>query len=153
MLELMNQIEEWHLSDENEKIIEAIEGLSHKEKSAELLSILGRAYNNLANIDDIHYFKKALDVLIPLEDSLSTDHNWNFRMAYAYYYLNQELKAKHYFEKALEARPGDEDTLEFIKNCDEDINLPIRMKSFRERIQDTWERFSEKEEKIRELID
>ena len=35
---------------------------------------------------------------------------WNFRMGYSYYYLDQEGRALPYFDKALEARPDDEDT-------------------------------------------
>ena len=46
----------------------------------------------------------------PHEEYFQGDHYWNFRMGYSYYYLDQEGRALRYFEKALEARPDDEDT-------------------------------------------
>ena len=75
--------------------------------------------------EDRPLYQRALDLLLPLEDRLEeavkqdpdVAHTWNFRVAYAYYYLNQESQALPHFEKALEARPGDEDTLEFIDRC------------------------------------
>ena len=52
------------------------------------------------------------------------DYYWNFRMGYSYFYLDQEGRALRYFEKALEVRPGDDDTKEFIERCKKGISLP-----------------------------
>ena len=69
-------------------------------------------------------------------------------MAYAYYYLEQEGLALRYFEKALEARPGDEDTKLFINDCKKCIAFPRFTMSFTERTQAAWNRFVEEEEEI-----
>lgn len=74
-------------------------------------------------------------------------------MGYACYYLNREKKAKHYFEKALEALPGDEDTLYFIKECERCLALPISMKPFRQRVKEGWDSFLAGEAGLREQIE
>ena len=77
--------------------------------------------------------RRALDLLRPYEETLKDDHCWNFRMAYAYYYLDQEGPALPYFERALEKRPGDEDTQYFIDACRRGLALPRFQRNFRER--------------------
>ncbi|MBO3282632.1 tetratricopeptide repeat protein, partial [Intestinimonas butyriciproducens] len=64
----------------------------------------------LAELGDRELFKKAIALLAPHEEYFAGDHCWNFRMGYSYYYLDQEGRALPYFRKALEARPGDEDS-------------------------------------------
>ena len=56
---------------------------------------------------------------------MGKEHTWNFRMAYAYYYLDQEGPALTYFERALNARPGDEDTLALIEDCRRRLALHV----------------------------
>ena len=65
-----------------------------------------RFYEGLADM-----LKKALALLKPHEEYFEDDYYWNCRMGYSYFYLDQEGRALRYFEKALEARPGDEDTI------------------------------------------
>ncbi len=58
------------------------------------------AYNNLADpgtAEGRAQLRRALDLLRPYEETLKDDHCWNFRMAYAYYYLDQEGPALPYF--------------------------------------------------------
>ena len=62
------------------------------------------------------------DRLKPHEEYFEDDYYWNFRMGYSYFYLDQEGRALRYFEKALEARPGDDDTKEFIERCKKGIS-------------------------------
>lgn len=150
---LAGQLQEWHEKDEFEKIIETIEGLPEEEQTAELISLLARAYNNLATSEDRHYFKKAIALLKSVEEELAQDHGWNFRIGYAYYYLDQEKTAKDYFEKALEYRPGDEDTMEFIRLCEGQLTIPISMRPFRKRTELGWASFLEGEEKLRAMLD
>ena len=38
-------------------------------------------------------YEKALSLLLPYEEHFQGDHNWNFRVGYAYYYLDQEGQA------------------------------------------------------------
>ena len=61
-----------------------------------------------------------------MEEEYAGEHNWNYRMGYALYYLDQESRAKYYFEKALEYRPGDEDTLEMISLCQKSLRFPMQ---------------------------
>ena len=165
MNDLMIRLEQWNEEDKYQEIIDAIEALPEGELNFTLISALARAYNNLAMDlmppEDRPLYQRALDLLLPLEDQLEAAvkedpdaaHTWNFRVAYAYYYLNQESLALPHFEKALEARPGDEDTLEMIDRCQRNLALPLGKKSFRARTEEAWDDFLEGEKELRELIE
>ncbi len=163
--EFLNQLEQWNEEDKYQEIIDAIEALPEEALDFTLTSALARAYNNLA-IDvmppeDRPLYQRALDLLLPLEGQLEeaakqdpdVAHTWNFRVAYAYYYLNQESLALPHFEKALEARPGDEDTLEFIDRCQQCLALPLYMRPFRGRTEEGWSSFLAGEGELRALMD
>lgn len=165
MNDLMIRLEQWNEEDKYQEIIDAIEALPEGELNFTLISALARAYNNLA-MDlmppaDRPLYRRALDLLLPLEDRLEeavkqdpdAAHTWNFRVAYAYFYLDQESLALPYFEKALEGRPGDEDTLEMIDRCHRNLALPLGMKSFRARTEEAWNDFLEGEKELRDLMD
>lgn len=152
-MDLMQQCQIWNENDEYQKIVDAIEALPQTERTPELDSELARACNNLAGMEDRELYKKAIRLLKPHEEYFEGDHNWNFRIAYAYYYLDQEGPALHYFEQALEARPDDEDTLEFIEDCRKRLALPRFAKSFRERTQECWAAFERQEKELRRLMD
>ena len=74
-------------------------------------------------------------------------------MGYSYFYLDQEGRALRYFEKALEVRPGDDDTKEFIDRCKQGISLPQFWECFRERTENWWETFAEMEAELRQMMD
>lgn len=152
-MDMIEQCQSWHEKGEYQKIVDAIEALPDKKRTPELDSELGRAYNNLAGVEDRNLYKKAISVLQPHEEYFAKDHNWNFRIAFAYYYLDQEGPALRYFQKALEARPGDEDTKKFIDDCQERLLLPRFKKNFRKRTAETWAAFQAEEEKLRNLLD
>ena len=144
---LQEQIELWNETEHYEAIIEAIEALPETEQTPELISELARAYNNTAGLEDTQKYNKAITLLKSVEEELGEEHSWNFRIAYAYYYLDQEGPAMKYFERALEARPEDEVTLAFIEDCRKRLALPHFEKPFRQRVQESWNQF-EKEEQI-----
>ena len=163
--EFLNQLEQWNEEDRYQEIIDAIETLPKETLDFTLTSALARAYNNLA-IDvmppeDRPLYQRALDLLLPLEDRLEEQvkqdpdaaHTWHFRVAYAYFYLDQESLALPHFEKALEARPGDEDTLEMIDRCHRNLALPLGKKSFRARTEEAWDDFLAGEKELRDLMD
>ncbi|WP_243151713.1 DUF4261 domain-containing protein [Anaerotruncus colihominis] len=150
---LMEQCQIWNENDEYQAIIDAIEALPDAKRTPELDSELARAYNNLADVDDAPLFKKAISLLKPHEDYFKGDHYWNFRIAYAYYYLDQEGPALHYFKQALDARPGDEDTEQFIDDCRRRLSLPRFEKNFRQRTVDAWNAFVHGEGELRRLMD
>ena len=119
-------------------------------------SQLARAYNNEADHrtpEGRAMLKKAIALLKPHEEYFEGDYYWNFRMGYSYYYLDQEGRALRYFEKALEARPDDEDTMQLIDGCKKGISLPQFSDCFRERTEDWWETFAEMEAELRQMMD
>ena len=94
------------------------------------------------------------------EEELGDTYSWNFRMGYAYYYLDQEGRALRHFEKALELHPGDDPKLntrqdmeELIDSCKKGISLPQFWECFRERTENCWETFAEMEAELRQMMD
>lgn len=150
-MDLLEQCQVWNENDEYQKIIDALEAIP--ERTPEEDSELARAYNNLAEPGDRELLKKAIALLKPHEEYFQGDHYWNFRMGYSYYYLDQEGRALPYFRKALEARPGDEDTKELIDWCQRGIALPQFSECFRERTEAWWETFAEQEAEFRRMMD
>ena len=155
-MDILKQCQKWHEESKQHKIIDALEAIPAEERTPEMDSELARAYNNLA---DPHkptckeMLKKALALLKPHEEYFEDDYYWNFRMGYSYFYLDQEGRALRYFEKALEVRPGDDDTKEFIERCKKGISLPQFWECFRERTEDWWETFAEMEAELRQMMD
>ena len=140
--------------ESQQKIIDALEAIPAEERTPEMDSELARAYNNWGAIrSDREALKKAIALLEPHEEYFEGDYYWNFRMGYSYYHLNQEGRSLRYFEKALEARPGDEDTKEFIDRCKKGISLPQFWECFRERTENWWETFAEMEAELRQMMD
>ena len=155
-MDILEQCQKWNENNEYQKIIDALEAIPAQERTPEIDSELARAYNNLANPYEPggrDILKKAITLLKPHERHFAGDHCWNFRMGYAYYYLDQEGRALRYFEKALEARPGDEDTMELINWCKKGIALPQFSECFRERTEDWWKTFAKMESQLRQMID
>ena len=152
-MDILQQCQIWNGNGEYKKIVDALETIPAEKRTPEMDSELARAYNNLAAPSDRELFKKAIALLQPHEEYFAGDHCWNFRMGYAYYYLDQEGRALRYFEKALEARPGDEDTQELIESCQKGISLPRFATCFRERTEIFWETFTEMEAELRQMMD
>ena len=153
-MDILKQCQKWHENNEHHKIIEALEGI--EERTPEMDSQLARAYNNEADHrtpEGRAMLKKAIALLKPHEEYFGGDYYWNFRMGYSYYYLDQEGRALRYFEKALEARPDDEDTMQLIDGCKKGISLPQFSDCFRERTEDWWETFAEMEAELRQMMD
>ena len=153
-MDILKQCQKWHENNEHHKIIEALEGI--EERTPEMDSQLARAYNNEADHrtpEGRAMLKKAIALLKPHEEYFGGDYYWNFRMGYSYYYLDQEGRALRYFEKALEARPDDEDTMQLIDGCKKGISLPQFSECFRERTEDWWETFAEMEAELRQMMD
>ncbi len=151
-MDILQQCQIWNEDDEYQKIIDALEAIPAQERTPEMDSELARAYNNLAEIGDKELFQKAISLLKPHEEYFGGDHCWNFRIGYSYYYLNQERRALHYFRKALEACPGDEDTQALMDDCEKRITLPSFEKCFRERTETAWEAFAQQEAQLRQIM-
>ena len=152
-MELLEQCQQWFEQDEAQKVIDTLEAIPAEERTPELDSELAKAYIAIADMGDREPFEKALELLAPHEEYFAEDHCWNYRIASAYYYLDEEGPALRYFEKALEARPGDNDTQEYIDDCRRRLSLPRFEKNFRERTQEGWAAFSQIEAELRQIID
>lgn len=152
-MNLMEQCDLWNENEEYQKIIDAIEALPQEAQTPQLICDLARAYNNMAGPEEREHYHKAIALLKSVEEQLAQEHNWNFRMAYAYYYLDQEGPALRYFQKALEARPGDEDTQGLIDDCAHRLSLPHFEKTFRQRTEESWAAFVSGEDPLRSLMD
>lgn len=152
-MELLEQCQQWFEQDEAQKVIDTLEAIPAGERPPELDSELAKAYIAIAEMGDREPFEKALELLAPHETYFAEDHCWNYRIALAYYCLDEEGPALRYFEKALEARPGDNDTQEYIDDCRRRLSLPRFEKNFRERTQEAWAAFSQIEAELRQIID
>ncbi|MBM6923264.1 DUF2185 domain-containing protein [Hydrogenoanaerobacterium saccharovorans] len=153
-MDILQQCQKWHENNEHQKIIETLEGI--EERTPEMDSQLARAYNNEADHrtpEGRAMLKKAIALLKPHEEYFEGDYYWNFRMGYSYYYLDQEGRALRYFERALEARPDDEDTMQLIDGCKKGISLPQFSECFRERTESTWKDFAQQEAQLRRMMD
>ena len=152
-MELLKQCKQWFEQNEIQKVIEALEAIPAEERPPELDSELAKAYIAIADIGEREPYEKALELLEPHEEYFAGDHCWNYRIASAYYYLDEEGPALRYFEKALKARPGDKDTQEYIDDCRRCLSLPRFEKNFRERTQESWAAFAEIEGALRQIMD
>ena len=137
---LWEECQVWHENDDFQKVIDAIEAIPADRRTPELDSELARAYNNLAAPGDRKLYEKAIALLERHKEYFYGDYYWNFRMGYAYYYMDQEGTALHYFEQALKARPDDQDTQELFE------------KNFRERTEHAWAAFLEIEGTLIRLL-
>ena len=152
-MDLLKQCQQWFEQDEAQKVIDTLEAIPAEERTPELDSELAKAYIAVAHIGEREPFEKALELLAPHEEHFAEDHCWNYRIASAYYFLDEEGPALRYFEKALKARPGDKDTQEYINDCRRRLSLPRFEKNFRERTQEGWAAFSQIEAELRQIIE
>ena len=152
-MDLLKQCQQWFEQDEAQKVIDTLEAIPAEERTPELDSELAKAYIAVAHIGEREPFEKALELLAPHEEYFAEDHCWNYRIASAYYCLDEEGPALRYFEKALKARPGDKDTQEYIDDCRRHLSLPRFEKNFRERTQEGWAAFSQIEAELRQIIE
>ena len=162
-MDILKQCQKWHEEDKHQKIVDALEAISAEERTPEMDMELARAYNNLADPSEPEGRKllhRALELMQSHEEELGDTYSWNFRMGYAYYYLDQEGRALRYFEKALELHPGDDPKLntqqdieDLIDWCKKGISLPQFSECFRERTEDWWETFAEMESELRQMMD
>ncbi|MCB5924650.1 DUF2185 domain-containing protein [Clostridium sp. DFI.5.61] len=162
-MDILKQCQKWHENDEHHKIIDTLDAIPSEERTPEIDMELARAYNNLADPSEPEGRKllhRAMELMKSHEEELGETYSWNFRMGYAYYYLDQEGRALRYFEKALELHPGDDPKLntrqdieELIDWCRKGISLPQFSECFRERTEDWWETFAEMEAELRQMMD
>ena len=155
-MELLEQCSRWNEAGKYQAIVDALEAIPDEERTPEMDSELARAYNNLADPDQPEgaaMLRRAVELLLRHEEYFEGDHCWNFRLGYAWFYLDQEGRALPCFREALKARPGDEDTQEFIDECLRQVSLPHFPRSFRKRTAAAWKAFARQEADLRRIMD
>lgn len=148
---LMAHINDLNERDDYEGIIKFIEAFSPEEQTADVIGQLARAYNNLAKAGEVEPLEKALRLLDSIAPSDRENHYWHFRRAYSLFFLDRITESLDHWQKALEYKPDDEDTKEFIQLSKKQLNALTFYHPFRERIVDAWRQFSESESHLREL--
>ena len=102
--DILQKIESLYELDKHQEIIELIEALPAEQLNAELISELGRAYNNSGQ------YEKGLEVLKGIEFEEGNTRSWNCRIAYSYYFLDDFINAEKHLLKSIELNPEEEFT-------------------------------------------
>ena len=122
------------LTDEDSytECMTALESIPMEERDYQVWYQLARTYQNFAIIgnDDQgtpsfigdKFLLKSIDILNSVREEGKDKAEWNMRMAYAYQYLtHEEEKAIPYALRWAELDPEDENALEVVKECKEEI--------------------------------
>ena len=116
----------------------ALESIPMEERDYQVWYQLARAYQNFAIIgnDDQgtpsfigdKFLLKSIDILNSVREEGKDKAEWNMRMAYAYQYLTyEEEKAIPYALRWAELDPEDENALEVVKECKEEIEKRVNV--------------------------
>ena len=162
-MELLEQCRKWHEHGEHRRIADALEAVPEAARTPELDMELARAYNNLAEPDRPEgraLLRRAIELMLPHEGALGETHSWNFRMGYAYYYLDQEGPALRYFQRSMERYPDNdpgvnsrEEVQSLLDDCGRRLALPRFAENFRERTEKAWNAFAQGEAELRRGMD
>ena len=122
------------LTDEDQytECITALESIPMEDRDYEVWYQLARTYQNFAIVgnDDKgtpsfigdKFLLKSIDILNSVREEGKDKAEWNMRMAYAYQYLtHEEEKAIPYALRWAELDPEEENALEVVKECKEEI--------------------------------
>ena len=130
--EFFTYIEKLTDEDTYTECITALESIPMEERDYEVWYQLARAYQNFAIVgnDDKgtpsfigdKYLLKSIDILNSVREEGKDKAEWNMRMAYAYQYLtHEEEKAIPYALRWVELDPEEQNALEVVKECKEEI--------------------------------
>ena len=122
------------LTDEDKytECMTALESIPMEERDYEVWYQLARTYQNFAIVgnDDKgtpsfigdKFLLKSIDILNSVREEGKDKAEWNMRMAYAYQYLtHEEEKAIPYALRWAELDPEEQNALEVVKECKEEI--------------------------------
>ena len=118
--------------DKYTECITALENIPMEERDYKVWYQIARTYQNFAIVgnDDKgtpsfigdKFLLKSIDILNSVREEGKDKAEWNMRMAYAYQYLtHEEERAIPYALRWAELNPEDEDALEVVKECKEEI--------------------------------
>ena len=122
--------------DKYTECITALESIPMEERDYEVWYQLARAYQNFAIVgnDDKgtpsfigdKFLLKSIDILNSVREEGKDKAEWNMRMAYAYQYLtHEEEKAILYALRWAELDPEEQNALEVVKECKEEIEKRV----------------------------
>ncbi len=114
--ELLKQLQEWHETGDYEMIINTILDIPKDQRDYDLIGQLARAYNNNDEYD------KAIEQLLSVKEQGENDSLWLFRLAYAFFYLDEYETALELFEKCKKINPKEPDADFFINLCKENLS-------------------------------
>lgn len=152
-MDLLKQCQTWSEQEEYEKIIETLTSIPIEERTVDLTMELARAYMYVGPEEDKEGLERGLELLLPIKEEMQENPRWQYRVGYAYFYLNKEALAFSYLKKAALHWPKDKHLAEMLDYCRRAMSLPAFEKSFREKTQLAWCAFAEREAKIRALVD
>ncbi|WP_313970075.1 DUF695 domain-containing protein [uncultured Streptococcus sp.] len=118
--------------DKYTECMTALESIPMEERDYKVWYQLARTYQNFAIVgnDDQgtpsfigdKFLLKSIDILNSVREEGKDKAEWNMRMAYAYQYLtHEEEKAIPYALRWAELDPEEENALEVVKECKEEI--------------------------------
>lgn len=140
--DLTARIAELYEADALDEIIRLIESTPGYEHDPELVGSLARAYGAIAEPGETERLEKALALLDTVDEKDRENHYWHYRRAYALFYLDRVIESLPHWEKALEYRPGDADTLDFIRMSKNELVAERFFHPFRERVETIAEEFA-----------
>ena len=128
----------------------ALESIPMEERDYQVWYQLARAYQNFAIIgnDDQgtpsfigdKYLLKSIDILNSVKEEGKDKAEWNMRMAYAYQYLtHEEERAIPYALRWAELDPEEQNALEVVKECKEEIEKRANVATEKVIVQETGE--------------
>ena len=163
-MDILQQCHIWQEQGRHELIVNLIESLPDEQRTALVECELAKACIDMAQIDSMHakdilWLKKSVALLKKHEAELSDTFKWNFRLGYAYFYLEQHDLSIKYMQKALLLHSSDhndgftKEDVEYFRSSSEQKNeMPISIHSFLDRVYLTWGEFKQRRSQIEDFI-
>ena len=140
MIIIIKKIEEYHLNNEHDKIIELMNAINEEACNYDLVCLHARALNNASKYYD------AIEMLLSVEEEGSNDEEWLFFLGYAYYFVGEIKKACECFENCRElGEKRKEEVLIFLAFCYRELKLSEQWVAVCDELREVnyklWERF------------
>lgn len=143
--ECLEKIEALNEAENFAGILDFIHSLPDELRTPEIVGQEAKALGNIGQVGETDPYIRSVELLDSVPEEFRENHCWHFRRAYALYYLDCPIESRPHWQKALEHRPGDEDTLAFIDRTEHDCAVQIFWHPFKERVEDFWKAFTAEE--------
>ncbi|MCD8340255.1 MAG: tetratricopeptide repeat protein [Burkholderiales bacterium] len=157
MQDLWEELQEWGMQGEWDKIIKRIRHIKEEKRTPEEHLALACAYLNRANSDwnKRKDTEMALKLLEPKKDMLGDEYSYYLALAQAYYNLGQWGKADLALEEALDTDPPFEvegTIREWLEKTEDTMANPRFAESFSSRVDRAWKKFKTGEQENLNII-